>query len=1000
MNNIYKKLSVFLMFLSMVACFMFRLNTVLGTVVSEGTNSSPGGPGGSGCTNNCYNLGTVGMRVSLVNEKGEKISNKAVEYWFYDSKAASWEATSWYSSCNGMSTTSYTTNDSLYLDSNIEVTKTSGCLKQSNFNSITQSLPGILTGMTQYWNSGYVGESQGIHLRKLNSVETIIDRIMANVNGTEYGKFKQKDYGKSRLVYINKILEELGTDYKLKYDSQKDEITSNIRGNYYIQIEPLTQYGNYANGKNYIFYGTVADFYKKNSSITLAYRDGFAKMYTAGISSSKDYPPKKYVASTSPKYDLIGQTNKDGKYYASGVSFISLKEYAQNDCPTQVREAYTTYQKDKNAEKYNLAVSNACDQLGGCNHLKATNYSKYGINPKTITSCAIPTCEDTYSEYIKDKTAIEFINTFLTNNNPPSWNISDSSKDKIKKGTHIWGAQAYTLFDKQKDQKACSIYSCSDLLTIYGTSDTTAQKLDILFNKPDDIKYPLLKKDNYKILQVEPSCDPLPTNCYAKTEGNCSASGALVFSDYDSEKTTSDEHEKCIRKGIAYYDKNQGNLQFSKNERYSTIAGQEIFCSETVTFDLPKESDSILKAGKVFQWGTNIQTETNNGSDSDVKTFGIMTIKQTCYTALESKQKINKGKKFEWDDSKIKTKININYTDPTESYKIESAEYLSPIINTVTYGDNMNSNGELINQSDRFTITAVYNFDYNKNFEWYSDKSDKHKNKDATTKNKDNEKAYVFIGYGLPTSFSTPDGTYDSSLTAIITDIGTNGRFNRFVENILNQSNGFNYSCSFKIHNESFGSECCTKEGEIIPNAPAYCGKCEGDGKPKGLDVVFRPLELMNTNSSEELDKAFPGMSGTGVTDGSRKMGANWAKLTQEEIFDVLDSTVYSNDKPMYEITLNVSTIQKIRQWNKAARQHDIDPYTDMTALTDEQNKDDGNDSYGHTGYVFINHQTDGNVDGVNVMSRFLGQLFRDGNLKSTCLSGSSITNHTYKCQQ
>lgn len=287
---------------------------------------------------------------------------------------------------------------------------------------------------------------------------------------------------------------------------------------------------------------------------------------------------------------------------------------------------------------------------------------------------------------------------------------------------------------------------------------------------------------------------------------------------------------------------------------------------------------------------------------------------------------------------------------------------------------------------------------------WYSERQNgKYKSENEyNSESKEIKSSYVFIGYGLPTPFTSATCSYTKSsmssqnsnaekepITVTIQNIGTSkNKTNEDDSNaylftkLLGDKKNISYNCTYKIYNNIFGYE----NGKSVD--------CSSES-PKGLDVVFRTVELMNTNSSEELNRAFPGMSGNG-----REKGANWAKLTEEEIFNVLNSSIYSQ-KPMYHITLDVTTIQKIRKWNKKARDVGRDPYTDMTALTNEENKNDGNDSFGYTGYVFKDHETDGKVDGTNIMSRFLGQLFREGDLDSVCFTSSgSVTNHQYKCNQ
>ena len=783
---------------------------------------------------------------------------------------------------------------------------------------------------------------------------------------------------------------------------------------YTLMIEPLSAI--YRNAENYTFVGTSYDLALMNFFSSYNYGWSYSRFsYLNPIVFASGKGTRAGITLTTEGNNSTDKLSISSSN--SGVFLINISEISKNPCNLQVQSAYTQFKKDNDKAKYNSSVKTACESEGisNCSYLYADNYDKYGIEPSTIASCKAPTCESTYHNYItKNKTAKNFIDNLLNDIDNTLFkndvNVTSASKN-VKKGTHIWGAQAAINFgtlngiSSGTTLNACRAYDCATLLKTYGTD--SAKILDKLFNT-NNIKYPLLKEENYDELGIDPSCDALPPDCYAKQEGSCSSSAPLVFSDYNASRTSFDAHEKCIRKGIAYYDDNQGNLQTSKNTRYTTIAGPDIFCSETVTFDLPKESDMITKAGRVFQWGTNIQTTTNNGNDDDVKTFGTMTIEQTCYTKEVSK-KISIGTKFDWKkENKINTKISIKYTDPTNKYEIDENKSLEPILNegSIQYDKNyMNSQGEIKKATDRFTISATYRFDYNLEFKWYSDKSDKYEAKNNLSLNDVNKNFnYVFIGYGLPTSLATSDGTYKENLDVLIKDIGTDGRFDKFVKNINknnsneNENDSFEYSCSFKIHNETFGNECCTKEGEIIPNAPSYCGKCEGDGEPEGLDVVFRTIDLMDSNSEEELDRAFPGMSGTGVTNGTRKMGANWDKVYSadngaQNIFNILSNSIYSKKEPMYHINLNVSLIKKIREANNSLRRDGGDPYTDMTYESGALVGGTGlkaSENNGYRGYIFDEITN-------SAESAFLNWLVREGALDTNCMDGKR---HVIGCQQ
>ena len=139
------------------------------------------------------------------------------------------------------------------------------------------------------------------------------------------------------------------------------------------------------------------------------------------------------------------------------------------------------------------------------------------------------------------------------------------------------------------------------------------------------------------------------------------------------------------------------------------------------------------------------------------------------------------------------------------------------------------------------------------------------------------------------------------------------------------------YKCKFDIENELFGTE----DGhDTDPNVP-----------PKGLDVVFRTVQLINKHEYEtgnpesiqkELNKAFPGRAGK-IGNGRYSkgiVGTNWLTIDSNEanntkrIFDILSNMVYAQ-QPAYHIVLDTTKINYIRKNNKTYRSIMLDPYTD-----------------------------------------------------------------------
>ena len=261
-----------------------------------------------------------------------------------------------------------------------------------------------------------------------------------------------------------------------------------------------------------------------------------------------------------------------------------------------------------------------------------------------------------------------------------------------------------------------------------------------------------------------------------------------------------------------------------------------------------------------------------------------------------------------------------------------------------------NSNlNALCNDLEYVDIEATYKITYGNKLTWYSDKSDDDKAKNEILEADQSDAKYMFIGYGLPTSFVTPtlSGNYHygyslsskdngGALYVTVSQIGTQistdqYHFDKYLEfNLSDDSDGSDrskiyYSCGFNIQNYLFDTEC--PNGICNNTTCDENNVCEPSDAPKGLDVVFRTIELVPANSTNSeleaaIKKAFPGRIGNG-----REKGANWAIYTESGLKEILSTNAYYG-KPMYEITLDVKTINAIRKNNQEMRKAGADPYT------------------------------------------------------------------------
>lgn len=617
-------------------------------------------------------------------------------------------------------------------------------------------------------------------------------------------------------------------------------------------------------------------------------------------------------------------------------------------------------------------------------------YNTYSAGP--ISSCSTPTtdrnkisgtgCVGVFTMYIGDivkdtcdenarKIVNEYFNNGVLKNNKEQEYLEKLYKDDQTKKCVNYSNGKYTLKDdcnaldplsiesfkgiKVKD--ACSNVLCEDqvetgLKNNYSSASDLkriAEKLYDYWNSRGK-NYMLLKENAYSILRPDgkPYCGKAEKDCEPNkgTIGNCSAN--MKFTDSGS--------DNCWESGVAYNDtdnKSDYNSYQSSVDVSLSSGSCKVYCYETVDFKLPDSSQTYnTKAGKIFKWGIN----------NDIKNplFGTMNVTRTC-KAIDINTNQSCGTKdmkvAYWVTDRIDTIVNIVYNEPVSNTN-KTAELHSKFIN-YTYNENTYTDSEKSQTiNNQFKVSANYEFNYNKDLHWYADKSDSSKQK-SESEIEGTSFNYVELGYGLPTQFTSPttsytiwnDGKYDwekitksseGYMYATIKQIGTKNNdgtyhFDRLIKANTDLEGYFEdgtvkYGCDYSVINELFGYECLGTDRD---------GYCSPDKSPEGLDVVFRTIDLINTNNSisDEIKEAFPGQTGNG-----RNMGRNWS-LDEKELVELLDSNVYEKNEPLYSIKLNSSTIQKIRNLNRKARGKNIDPYIGINTEIDST-EDNGYSGY------------------------------------------------------
>ena len=594
---------------------------------------------------------------------------------------------------------------------------------------------------------------------------------------------------------------------------------------------------------------------------------------------------------------------------------------------------YTNLSKDKRlstAEKEQITWMKNADYYGFKNVSELKKWAK--------NSCAKPSCEESYALHKKNK-----ISGF--NDKIPTL-ASSAEKKKLTDKDGRWNYKVKSIISAfslgTSNANICKVSTCEEILNNlslknkYNTLNST--KKDYI--EMIDTHKELFGGYNYKYLNktilnemkiVIPACEGKLPKCN-NVDNITSCTSPFDIKVGKDASSDSSYRDNCILGGFLY---NKGSNYYSSlNDTYTGFLENskqyKVYCSEKIDIDMPQINSGYLKAGRVFQWGKDIDQNTNTGLNSDKKTFATMTVTHQCYKGFATPN----GKNFPFSDDEINkfknsnshksnTSIAFSYTDPLKKF---------PSLNNISYERIFESKNTSASRN-MIQMKYVYNFVYGKSLTWYSHKGTEEK--DLIDKNKYNtlseqgKNEYLFIGYGAPTSYNTPDGTYKEIVKASIKNIGETGKYDH-----LYTGDTLEYKCDFKVHNEIIGNECCdTTTGKPFPGAPAYC-TCDGGEEPKGLDVAFRTIQLVNKNASSssinsEINKAFPGRTGAG-RNLTGNIGKNWKTLIDSDtktVLNILRDDIYSG-APQYTISLDVGKISAIRESNKALRDKSIDPYT------------------------------------------------------------------------
>lgn len=1101
MNNIYKKLSVILMFLSMVGCFnvsiieTFADNLWGNSFAPESDNST--------CTINCSGGGfrhyiiASGYRVSLVNENGDQV-NKSIDYWpeTDNTKDGNYcEKGFNYLTENCSLRTQHTSTLTIHYYSTKKPkttvkgnASTTQNLKIDDSNRWDEFVNARLNKLNDNYYPEIVYTTSGEECYN-KSKNPITNGIFTRTTGACAGDQRyNNNYTKFTLQLMGEVVlrnEHTDDDYKvvgkflynagfgrelvrntsnITIDEYKKIVNKASKNKIYLIVEPVVALarGNQENvdAKNGdIYLGTPAELYQMGFYSSGNYGWSFTRFsYLTPIIYAYGTGNVAGVKLTSSLPTVSTDNVRPGKNISSlGAYLFEIgANFDGGDCASDVITSIDngTFQED---------IDSIITSYKDTDWLR--NYEGYGFTLSTLKSyledsnnanCPKPNCDTTASRLFNRLSNNNVLNILkiLINNYQEKFDgfNSNTGIKKESDNQYITNFESKKIFGVTSNNDLCNPISCDTILSKLSKTEDNLNNLKDRFGDYDLLNSEILKalyqeseNDNSWINKA--SCKGTPSCPVTPVTASCNGSNNFVLSDTaDDTNSSKNDDEKCLKNGIAYNAlkinnvstvTQKNNTQTSYDSEYGT-PNNPGYCWESVQFNFPTSVTNIT-ASTLFKWSTN-----GNSYNKDDNLFGTMTVTRTCYpsddffTNQTSKKITSKwasvvGKS---EGGRINPKITVNYEEAVpdnvssdydrltakEDLKVSLSSFKMGIngnflkADTVEYkNDNEEyDTNEYIGNSDPraytcdnseshncknvkyITMVATYNLKYGDAFKWYSNRStDSGYLSEEDLGSSGVKDSYRYIGYGLPTSFVTPTnlaGTYDygydlssnsgnGKLSVEVSQIGTLNRngngyhFDKMVKFAITDDNTSTnddgkiyYSCGFDINNHIFGYE----------DDPCEEGTCD---MPKGLDVVFRTIDLIDNSTDEEIKKAFPGMSGTG-----RTMGANWNEIYDiddpnkgaENIFSILNSSIYSKE-PMYHITLDVALIKEIRTLNDEVKG---DPYSDKTEVTTDTAK------AGQAGYYF----GDLNEYGGGIRSLFLSYLYdkyNNSKFKTSCIKSN-----------
>ena len=804
--------------------FISNIINVYAATYDSSTGASEAASGTVCSSNqNCYSLGTGGIRITLLDKDGNKKTDSrgnpyTKDYWFYGPNVSFFEvgkdkkdivlfrfAKTYLKqeiynliTSNGQTSINYSTLRSLIIKENYS-TSSYDFVKIEDDNIA----PGILNGMQSDFDSTsdtYPGYLTNNNTRVANSTKKIADRLVANAKDEKFsGEVNQN----ASVKYIENILTDMG-------------VTS-LGEDDYLQIEPLTQWGNLSVNSNCgytdaIFVGTPSEFIYiskgiRDSSVfnswnasnifntgsggnyicafnPQANQRAYYNLATYGIYTNANIPNNILTPIYTPadvlgknkdyaeeKYNVLSSTRALKSTY--GVSFIRINDVLTGSCNDDAR---TIALNDSNKIKADYTKDNYIDKLYGTD----TKYSKE-IRKECFTN---PNDKSTFNEEKCYQLMPDYINS--VGGGIPERNINT---------------------DKAID--VCNPVSCEDSLytidsnglkynkNIVSASPSTKYDKAVAFiynniaSKFSDNPKPsndFLNYSVYHALHRPAVCDKKVKVCPLSDRSDFSCSKNSSNKKFTISDTTDDE---CIKEGYAYSGQSSVKGVVAESLIDLNYKNNDVYCFESVSFTLPGVPKKE-KAGKLLGWGISKKV-TENGY------YGKMEVERVCKFNNFNSGKLddinitwvkNIAKDTEillnYHDKKnfvIDKKMNVNLSDfDVISYNGQLPDGFEERIHSGSkkvdvHGKeledeltnyNCNDSSDKCKKLNILTLKATYSINYPSSLQWYADKINPFDPKSAeeieAVEEPDNvEENYIPLGTGMLVSFADPTCDFEGT---------------------------------------------------------------------------------------------------------------------------------------------------------------------------------------------------------------------------------------------